>query len=283
MSAKKYPPGVLQRLQERERELLRVFDALCREHGLIYFIDGGTCLGAVRHGGFIPWDDDVDVAMPIKDYVKFLKLAPSALPAGYSLHTSMNTPGFTALWAKIFIDGTRFNDANAVAAGTEQGIFLDVFPFCPLDSDEARARAQLRGCNFWQKLSYLKGFSNPKLPKGTRLRPLVQLALNLAHQVAKHVPQKLIVRKFGASAKPRTPSLQWFSACYSTWGTYSDVILFPTRLIDFDGIQLQAPADPDAYLRTLYGDYMQLPPEDERYTHLPKVLDFGDGENAMIE
>lgn len=68
---------------------------LCKDHNLVYFIDSGTCLGAVRHGGFIPWDDDIDIGMPQKDYFKFLQIAPKYLPSGYSVHSCDNIEKFT--------------------------------------------------------------------------------------------------------------------------------------------------------------------------------------------
>lgn len=94
MSTGPYPGDALSRLQEEERGILKVIDELCRKHGLTYFIDAGTTLGAVRHGGFIPWDDDADVGMPYDDFNRFCELAKTELPEGYSLHDWSNTPGY---------------------------------------------------------------------------------------------------------------------------------------------------------------------------------------------
>lgn len=144
MSTSPYPQDSLQRLQAIERDIVAVIDKICRENDIEYFIDGGTCLGAVRHGGFIPWDDDVDLGMPKADYDRFCAIAPELLPAGYSLHTSTNTTGFSGLWAKVFKDGTRFIDDNALEAGCEQGAFVDIFPYCQLDADPKVAQRQCK-------------------------------------------------------------------------------------------------------------------------------------------
>ena len=78
-----YEQDELRRLQLVELDILRDIDKVCREHGIRYFLDSGTLLGAVRHGGFIPWDDDVDLGMPRHDYERFLEIAPRALGDAY--------------------------------------------------------------------------------------------------------------------------------------------------------------------------------------------------------
>ena len=117
-----YPEDVLRRLQQVELEMLRRIDRACRAIGVSYWLDSGTCLGAVRHGGFIPWDDDIDIGMPLDDYHRFLEEAPAVLGEGLSLHTCDNTPNLPVLWAKIYLDGTRFSSARDIEAGLEQGI-----------------------------------------------------------------------------------------------------------------------------------------------------------------
>lgn len=279
-----YPEGALERLQDAERGILRVVDALCRQNGIDYFIDSGTCLGAVRHGGFIPWDDDTDIAMPYEDYQRFCELAPKALPVGCSLATCENTPGLTSLWAKVFLDGTRFIDEVSMEAGCNQAIFLDVFPYFREERDPARARDQKARCLRLQRMSYLHGIAHPKIPSDASLRGLKATACSIVHHTIAHAwkPEELS-RELLEVAKPMEPSERWFSATYPLYGTYDADVLFPTRDISFDGMTLRAPHDCDAYLRTLYGNYLELPPVENRYTHLPRVLDFGDGVNVMGE
>jgi lipopolysaccharide cholinephosphotransferase len=277
-----YPGDSLLRLQRVETNILKAVDAVCRENGLVYFLDSGTCLGAVRHGGFIPWDDDADIGMPYDDYQKFLEIAPAALPEGYSLHTCMNSEGFSALWSKVYKDGTRFIDANSKEASSNQGIFVDIFPFFPMESD-ARARSkQVRSCANWQYMSYLHAFSNPKIPTGTPLKTLVVLGCRIMHYtVARAFAPAKCQRRLFQKARAEKPGTLWFDPCYATGGPFEKDWIFPTQTIDFDGVALQAPRDTDRFLTALYGSYMELPPESERYTHLPEVLDFGDGVNVM--
>lgn len=280
-NAHAYPAGALERLQDVERDLLAVVDRVCREEGIEYFLDGGTLLGAVRHGGFIPWDDDVDIAMPYEDYLRFREVAPETLPEGYSLRDCANTPGFSALWMKVFRDGTRFIDDDAANASCEQAIFLDVFPLLPLDRDPERAARQRSQCLRWQRMSYLHHFAHPKIPRTARFRRLIEAGCVVAHHtVARLHDSAEIRRRMLADAQAQDPGDELFNPCYATY-TYRREWFLPAVDIEFDGMVLCAPRDTGAVLRTYYGNYMELPPMEDRYTHLPLVLDFGDGTNVM--
>lgn len=282
MSQSPYPGNSLEHLQAVDLEIVAIIDKICRENDIDYFIDGGTLLGAVRHGGFIPWDDDIDLGMPKSDFDRFCEIAPALLPEGYSLHTSTNTEGFSALWAKVFKDGTRFIDENCAESGYEQGIFIDILPFCRIDADPSSAQAQCRKARMAQLKSYLKHFSRPKLPAGTPAKPLVMLGCKLVHNtIARTWDLAELQAEMNHAFDTDNPSEQWTSAAYTNYGTFDDDIIFPTQDIRFEDLTLRAPHDPDAFLKTEYGDYMQLPPEEERYTHAPLILDFGDGVDVM--
>lgn len=277
-----YPGNTLKRLQEEALGILLVVDALCREHELTYFIEGGTLLGAVRHGGFIPWDDDIDIGLPHEDYLRFVDIASRELPDGYELCTPETTEGHTATWAKIVKSGTRFIDMPNFEAGCEQGIFIDVFDFRQLDKSPKIRRRQVRQSVFWQRISYLKGIAHPHIPKGTPFKPLVALALSASHWfISRTVSRDTILNRFDKAWECNDPDELWIEAAYA----YNDPIptdaLFPTKPIEFCGEKLMGPNRPDEYLRITYGDYMSIPPEEDRHMHAPVILDFGDGVNVM--
>ena len=221
--------------------------------------------------------------MPLDSYRRFLELAPSRLPAGMSLHTAADTPGFSYLWAKVWLDGTRFVDEVAAEAGCDQGIFIDIFPYCQLDERPEQAARQKREALAAQRMSYLHFIAHPKIPRTASLRAAKVAACAVAHHtVARAWTPERCRAKLEATFEPEQPSDRWFDPCYADWGDFATATLFPTQDVAFDGLTLRAPADPDTYLTTLYGDWHQLPPEQDRYTHLPIDLDFGDGQGNVM-
>ena len=102
--------SVLRRLQQTEFEILKEFDRICKKHNIQYFLDSGTALGAARHKGFIPWDDDIDVGMLRSDYEHFLEICPKELEQKYFLQTIETDPGCPCLFAKIRKNGTIYQE-----------------------------------------------------------------------------------------------------------------------------------------------------------------------------
>lgn len=282
MPAKTYPDGALKKVQAIELQLLEEFDRVCRKHGLTYFLDGGSTLGAIRHGGFIPWDDDIDVGMPADDYERFLKLAPAELCEGISLHTHENTPGYALFFAKLYKDGTRFIDENAAAANCPQGIFLDIFPFYALDADTKKGSRARSKALFWQRVAFVKRVAHPHFPVTMSHRAAIGLACTIAHYTVAHLwSLDQLYELYKKAYATDNPGDLWVNANSGDAIPRREEWLFPTVEIPFESLSVMAPHDCDPFLRAEYGNYMELPPEDKRRTHTPLVLDFGDGVNVM--
>lgn len=282
MMAYGYPEGALERVQGIEIDILKAICAVCDELSLTWFIDSGTCLGAVRHGGFIPWDDDIDIGMKLEDYRVFCERAPKLLPPEYGLYIHADLPNYPPLFAKVYRKNTRFMEEQMVDAGFESGIFVDVFAYERLDSDEAVAKRQIRTAALWQYVSYLYHTAHPKIPASAPARSLLKVGCVVAHGIIRALltPQG-IERRFDAAFDGGDKRGMWTNIFYPTWGAYADEDLFPVQSVAFEGVMVPAPRNADAFLKTLYGDYMTLPPEESRVAHLPQVLDFGDGVNVM--
>lgn len=145
----------LSHLQAAELIILDAIASLCAKFDINWWLDGGTCLGAMRHNGFIPWDDDIDIGMMRSDYERFCELAPKELQPGFSLHNSQNTDCYAAMFSKVYMDGTRFENQEGRDAGSAMGIFVDVFPYDYLYVDANLRSRQIKTASSAQRLSYL--------------------------------------------------------------------------------------------------------------------------------
>lgn len=246
-------------IQLREMEIVKEVCALCERHGLRYFADSGTCLGAVRHHGFIPWDDDVDISMPRVDFEKFRRIAKEELPEYFQLMEFEQVLHMPHLFLKVQDTRTAyigcyyrdFPDAYT-------GVFVDIFPIdgCP-DKKLARMWWSFR---IWllQRLNWaLRTYKSSGTP--------AQKALGCVAWALRHIfpynwaSQRMekILRRYPmescANAKTIGFAPVFPSACFRT-----------KAMLPFEDIELPCPGDYDTYLTCLYGDYMQPPPEEER-------------------
>ena len=255
------------RILKVEMGLLRAFIRICEELDLTYFAVQGTLLGAVRHRGMIPWDDDIDVGMLRRDYEIFLKKAPALLPEGYFLQSFHTDPEFYHCFAKLrdsrttFIENTarRFTKMN-------QGIFIDIFPFDyypehPLDAmrfdlKKTVLRYRLRS------LFYIPQDNIRSLPNMLRkfamftariLCPSERRALEESDRLFKSIrPGSRLINNGSPWGKREVVERVWMEQ---------------TGEHPFEDLQIRIPKGYDPYLKHVYGDYQQLPPEEERQPH----------------
>lgn len=277
-----YEPSVLRRLQMVELEILTAIDHVCREYGISYFLDSGTVLGARRHGGFIPWDDDIDLGMPRDDYERFLEVAPAALGNRFRVTCSRSNPHQAALFAKVMLKGTRFVTDETEEAGFDQGIFVDIFPYDAVCSESKAAKRQRKSCIMWQSLSYLYHSKHIVVPHKGALGTAEKIACRIAHYAVRAVlsPERINrgFDKAAMSAKDDPKSGALMASSYAAIEPYPKSMLLPPRTMIFEGKEFFVPADVEGYLRIQYGrTWSQLPPEDQRRNHAPKELDLGAG------
>ena len=234
--------------------LLRIFDATCLELGLKYWLDSGTLLGAVRHGGFIPWDDDVDVAMPLEDYRRFLREAPAILPFDTFLQDKASDPDYDLPFAKLVDRYSAIEPLDGTRSACMNGIFIDIQP---MDSFTDRERDH-------RKLLYaLKGDFGAEDGRRSLSRHLKRLGLKV-FRVACRAPgfDRAIESALGRGEK------RWMAYDLSFqrwWPSFHELdTVYPLGGIAFEGFEFPAPANVDAYLQAQFGDYMTPPPVEER-------------------
>ena len=232
-------------------EMLVSFDAICKENNLEYWLDAGTLLGAVRHDGFIPWDDDVDISMPVEDYDKFKKIAQSNLPKSMFLQHKHSDKTFPYDYMKI-----RDNRAIIIEFHEEgkevaynQGLFLDIFPMLSVKNNKINS--------LWYKFSFsaIRFFSAKKY-KQDFIRGLFVKSLHMLHQDSKDKENKII---YGGEM----PDV-------AKWYKYKDI--YPLKQEKFEGLEFASPYNSKAYLIELYGEsYMQIPPKEKQTVHAAKI------------
>jgi lipopolysaccharide cholinephosphotransferase len=247
--------------------MLKIIDHICRRHDIKYWICSGTLLGAVRHKGFIPWDDDIDICMLRQDYERFVKVAVAEFPADMMLQTRDTDPDYTYLPLPCKV---RDKKSFTISSGyepedCEKGLFLDIFP---------ADRFHLNPVVFrWERLlkTYntfiCKCLDSVYFAHESRVRRL----LSLFHPLFR----KLVVRyqKFAGKIIERNKALgtdcyigNGFDTLWKRYYRYDDI--YPLGEITFEDGSFFAPHSIDTYLKSIYGpDYMTPPPESERNCH----------------
>lgn len=275
-----YSSEQLRRLQLVLAEIAKDIDRICRENGIEYFLDSGSCLGAVRHAGFIPWDDDMDLGMRRADYDRFLEIASAALGNSYVVAHPGNEPRLAGQFCKVWRRDTLFETQETVEAGLRQGIFVDVFPYDRLCDDPQAAEKQLKDCRMWQSLSYLYHAKSINVPDGGLKGTVERAGCKVVHSIVHAALDPACIRdRFEQAARQggKGDGGEYANPCYVQGGRFPEDMLFPTSTVSFEGVELSAPAKPEAYLALMYGDdWGELPPVEERRNHAPLRLEFGE-------
>ena len=251
----------IEELKRIEIDILRVFVDICERLHLRYYLLGGTLLGAIRHQGFIPWDDDIDVGMFREDYDVFLQKAPQMLPQYLFLQNIWSDPGYLPCFTKIRNINTTFVETSAAHHKINHGVFIDIFP---LDYYPEEQRIQKR---FDRKKLILtnrirQGFNMPS-PKKIKMLvvnvlsrlcyPSLRNAVIMQEKMFKSVPKSRLVANYGGAwGKKEIVPADWYSEGIE---------------VTFEGMKVIAPLQYDKWLTQVYGDYMQLPPVEKRVGH----------------
>lgn len=251
---------------------LRKLMEICKEHNLTYFCLGGTVIGAVRHGGMIPWDDDIDIAMPRPDYDRFLQLCKSIDLGHYELATP-EMKGYPFFFSKFCDKNTSLIELQNVPC--LYGIYIDIFPIDGTASDRTEATRLMRK---FKRCSNKIDATIAHLS----LREYLSLALQpkhwgrMAFQTAaflfgRETIRKRLINKLNAIASAHDFSTAVNIANYG--GAWAEKEIHPKEWIlpltqkSFEGIDVNIPGNYHDYLTQMYGDYMQFPPIEKRISH----------------
>ena len=277
---KEYDEVTLKRVQQCEMSILKDFIEVCKEYNLTYFALAGTGIGALRHKGFIPWDDDIDVGLPRKDYEKLLEVFAEKYSDKYTIGNAETMKNYPLMTTRIMIKGTKFVEESLKNIKCELGIFLDVYAFDNVSDDEKKFKKQARAAWFWSKILILRHIAFPVLPfKGIKGK-LAHAICAVAHftLVLFHIsPRWIYNRCKNASCKYNnieTRRIAYFCDTSPYINLLDKEKSLPVIELDFEDIKLNFPKDLHEMLTFVYGDYMQLPPVEKRKNHYPYCLEF---------
>lgn len=249
------PDGsLLRRQQMRMLEILIEVDRICKRHNIQYWLSSGTLIGAVRHKGFIPWDDDLDIEMLLPDYERLMKVLPQELPGTMALQSVDTDPNYFFFYAKVRDRRSHLEETNRYdRVWREQGIYIDIFPFYKQPLWIHILSEKLQGHVY--KIMNRMGDGNKELWK---VRAITRFNKYIAYPVLRALCRLSNAREtYGLGIPYHDPRYM------------EDT--FPLTTAEFEGRQFPIPGNVDAALTLKYGDYMKLPDIDKINLHVGKL------------
>ena len=245
--------------------MLRIVDHICRKHGIEYWLESGTLLGAVRHGQFIPWDDDADIAMLRSDFERFRKIVAEELPGDLFFQTAETDAKYDDVLPKIRDRISKFVDGKGERFSC-QGIYLDIFPYDSYPNRTVMSVLTLRH----RLRQYRRKFPRNSLNRALYMIGLLTVGLPV---VLPLYAVEWAARRYRDTFfnKPGQKYLSYGVEFYSK-PPHEKRDVFPLREISFEGYRFFAPRRPDTYLKKKYGDFWVVPPEGQRKTHAREII-----------
>lgn len=259
----------LDKLHSVHEEILDEFNSICKKNKLTYFLMGGTYIGALRHAGFIPWDDDVDVGMPRRDYEKFIDLSTKELNSKFYLDCFETNPNYFFPFAKLKKNNTIFDEEVTHHLDNHKGIYIDIFPIDNVKENNfgLRLRAILA-----KGITDALGCKNKLFKLKKTLHPIVTFFLMMFTKKFLMKWQKRIVTYC------KDDNSKYMCDIAFGYGYQKELIerchVLPTRELPFNGKKYSCMHD-DTFLKNIYGNYLEIPPVEKRKSHKPLKIDFG--------
>lgn len=260
---------ILMKLHAVQLEIMDEIHRICISNGIEYFLDSGSALGCIRHKGFIPWDDDIDVGMLRSQYDRFIECCKTQLSSGFVLQTQETDSGYHRYKTKIRKLNTFFPES--LSKGYKyQGIFIDIFPFDYVSDNKRQGLKEIHRGRFLLRClkNHEFGGSSPVFSH------------RLFHYVLQLLPLSWLKNKYYCHCtKHNTAPTHTLTSYYYKMAATRDLLfdlsmLTPVVLMPFEDRNYYVMKNYDAYLKVMFGDYLTLPPEEKRVMHLSGEIVF---------
>lgn len=252
-----YQVSVLRECQLKQLDILLHIDAVCQRHNIPYWLDAGTLLGAVRHGGFIPWDDDIDIAMRAEDLQRFLEVAPAELPDNLYVQNPAAESTKEPLVKVRDLNSFFVEPGDDFSNPYQKGVFVDIFPYVTYPNVSAAFIRRVTK-NIARSRSILSK------PHPYSLRSIAEFFWFGSKLICNKALWRLAHIFCPTSKSQRTGYEAILNGCGNS---HLKSTVWPLSTTTFEGHVFPAPSNIDTYLTDLFGDYMQVPPPDKRIIH----------------
>ena len=269
-----YSTDELRALQNELLCILKEIDQICKRNDIKYFAVGGTLLGAVRHHGFIPWDDDIDIGMLRSDYNKFISIAKKELPNDYFILNFNENNHFPASFTKVCKKNTTFVEYETRKLKYPHCLFVDIMRYDKTFDDSNKRTKHLKKGKMYHQLfksKMLWGVSSLSSAKKKKLGKVVRPIL---HILLSPFPKKFIYNKMIKSMSKYNNLIEGEPITFWSEERFANPAkcYFPLVISSFEDIEIPIPNNYDVILKKQYGNYMELPPKEKRVSHSPYLL-----------
>lgn len=272
---KRYDDETLKHQQQVSMKILNYLIKICEENNLTYFLYGGTLIGAVRHQGFVPWDDDIDVIMFREDFEKLNQILEKNIDDKYRFMNCLNEETYHYTWGRLMLKNTIFKEWWADQVDYEPNIYIDIFILDNIPNNKFKRFIHRWTCYF---LNMISSYSLIKHENDSKIKKIIQQTVYYTIKVLPISPdsiRKKCVKSFTKYQNENCeevcdfPSSGIMPISFKTdW--------FPVKKVKFEDIEVTIPNNYDKILKLEYGEYMELPPEEDRFRPAPDEIDFGE-------
>ncbi len=247
-----------------QKDILREIDRICTKHGLRYYLAYGTLIGAIRHGGFIPWDDDIDIMMPYDDMLRFAQLCKTELDPKFFYQSPETEEEYRLTINRVRRNDSVLSEPTLVGKKVHQGIMVDIYPL--FGAAQGKFSRRLQVLRAMKRALYL--LDEPVKNHGFLMKAGSSVLLKLKTKRGKAKAARRLTEKFAALSFDQSPLVTVLDSGIKEMSTTYRREWFGDGVRHkFEEDEFMVPANADAVLRRYFGDYMVLPPENERVFH----------------